>query len=127
MACIVIIPLILPIIVKLEELMLPVTDKLVPVAVPITGVTKVGLIDNTLLPEPVLVVTPVPPFNTGKAIPESVSARVPELVIGEPETDKKVGTVSATEVTTFDQVIAVLPPACEVNTCPAVPAVIGKL
>jgi hypothetical protein len=34
--------------------------------VPRTGVTKVGLVDNTLLPEPVDVVTPVPPANTGK-------------------------------------------------------------
>jgi hypothetical protein len=30
------------------------------------GVTKVGEVLNTLLPEPVLVVTPVPPFKTGK-------------------------------------------------------------
>lgn len=34
--------------------------------VPNAGDTKVGLFDNTLLPEPVDVVTPVPPFATGK-------------------------------------------------------------
>jgi len=35
------------------------------VGVPKTGVTNVGLVDNTVLPEPVLVVTPVPPDVTG--------------------------------------------------------------
>ena len=33
--------------------------------VPKAGVTSVGLLDNTLLPVPVEVVTPVPPFATG--------------------------------------------------------------
>jgi len=36
------------------------------VGVPSRGVTSVGLVDRTLLPEPVEVVTPVPPFATGK-------------------------------------------------------------
>ena len=36
------------------------------VGVPRIGVTSVGLVLRTLLPEPVLVVTPVPPFATGK-------------------------------------------------------------
>jgi hypothetical protein len=40
--------------------------------VPKTGVTRVGLVDNTTLPEPVLVVTPVPPRAT---------ASVPELML----------------------------------------------
>ena len=30
------------------------------------GVTSVGLVDKTLLPEPVEVVTPVPPAKTGR-------------------------------------------------------------
>jgi hypothetical protein len=34
--------------------------------VPNIGVTNVGLVDNTLSPVPVLVVTPVPPEATGK-------------------------------------------------------------
>jgi hypothetical protein len=34
--------------------------------VPKAGVTKVGELDNTLFPEPVDVVTPVPPAATGK-------------------------------------------------------------
>ena len=36
------------------------------VGVPKIGVTNVGLVDNTTLPEPVLLVTPVPPEATGK-------------------------------------------------------------
>ena len=35
------------------------------VGVPKIGVTNVGLVDSTLFPEPVLVVTPVPPDATG--------------------------------------------------------------
>jgi hypothetical protein len=76
---------------KLETGKLPVTpvDSGNPVAfvsvtlvgVPKTGVTKVGLVERTVLPDPVLVVTPVPPLATA-----SVPARVivPELVIGPP-------------------------------------------
>jgi hypothetical protein len=40
-------------------------DKSPLVGVPSTGVTSVGLVDRTVLPEPVEVVTPVPPFATG--------------------------------------------------------------
>jgi hypothetical protein len=36
------------------------------VGVPKTGVINVGLVESTLLPEPVLLVTPVPPDATGK-------------------------------------------------------------
>jgi hypothetical protein len=59
-------------------------------------------------PEPLLVrtlpevpgdVSPVPPFKTGSAVPEYEIARVPAPVIGEPDTDKKLGTVAATDVT----------------------------
>lgn len=39
--------------------------KVAEVGVPRIGVTSVGLVDNTLLPEPVDVVTPVPPLATG--------------------------------------------------------------
>lgn len=34
----------------------------------------VGLVASTTLPLPVLVVAPVPPFNTGNAVPEYVIA-----------------------------------------------------
>jgi hypothetical protein len=44
-------------------------------------------------------VWPVPPLATGRAVPERVTARVPVLVMGDPETLKKDGTVNATDVT----------------------------
>lgn len=40
------------------------------VAAPKVGVTNVGLVLNTTLPVPVLVIVPVPPEDTGKAVPE---------------------------------------------------------
>ena len=63
------------------------------------GVTSVGLVLRTLSPEPVEVVTPVPPLTTGKAVPDKPIASVPLVVIGEPEIDRNDGTVAATEVT----------------------------
>ena len=42
--------------------------------VPRAGVTKVGELLNTAFPEPVLVLTPVPPFATGR-IPETPLAK----------------------------------------------------
>jgi len=47
-------------------------------------------------------VSPVPPLATGSAVPERVTANVPDVVIGEPEMLKKLGTVIATEVTVPD-------------------------
>ena len=46
--------------------------------VPKAGVTRVGLLDNTLLPEPVEVVTPVPPRATGSVpvVPPSIGSPV---------------------------------------------------
>jgi len=67
--------------------------------VPSAGVTNVGLFDNTTLPDPVEDVTPVPPLATGKAVPDKLIAKVPELVIGLPATLKNAGTVAATLVT----------------------------
>jgi hypothetical protein len=57
------------------------------VGVPKIGVTSVGEVDNTLLPEPVLVVTPVPPLATAN-VPAKVI--VPEVVTGPPEVVKPV-------------------------------------
>ena len=45
------------------------------------------------------VVRPVPPLPVGSAVPESVIASVPTVVIGEPETERNEGTDAATEVT----------------------------
>ena len=47
----------------------------------------------------VTVVRPVPPFATGRAVPDKPTANVPLVVTGEPEIDKKLGTVIATDVT----------------------------
>jgi hypothetical protein len=69
------------------------------VGVPSNGVTNVGEVDNTTLPVPVEVVTPVPPLSTGKAVPLYEIANVPDVVMGDPVTDKNEGTVAATEVT----------------------------
>ena len=65
----------------------------------VTVPVNVGDALNTVLPDPVLVVTPVPPLRTGNAVPDKVIAKVPLVVMGEPATDKKVGTDAATEVT----------------------------
>jgi len=44
----------------------------------------------------VRVVRLVPPLATGKAVPDKVTANVPDEVIGEPATDKNAGTLIAT-------------------------------
>ena len=49
--------------------------------VPKTGATRVGPDERTLLPEPVLVVTPVPPLATA-SVPANVI--VPDVVMGPP-------------------------------------------
>jgi len=49
------------------------------VGVPKIGVTNVGEVDNTLLPEPVEVVTPVPPFATGR-VPVTLDAKLTNVV-----------------------------------------------
>jgi hypothetical protein len=45
------------------------------------------------------VIRPVPPLVTGKAVPDKETAKFPLVVIGDPVTDKNVGTVMPTEVT----------------------------
>ena len=60
---------------------------------------SVGAADSTVFPVPVLVVTPVPPFKTGSAVPDNVIAKVPLVVMGEPAIDKNAGTDAATDVT----------------------------
>jgi hypothetical protein len=54
------------------------------VGVPKMGVTRVGLVDNTLLPDPVLVVTPVPPLVTPN-VPARVTAPVVAVLGVNPE------------------------------------------
>lgn len=60
-------------------------DRLPEVGVPRTGVTSVGLVDNTTLPVPVEVVTPVPPLATGKVpVAPEVRLTVPSVCFNEP-------------------------------------------
>jgi hypothetical protein len=49
--------------------------KLPEVGVPSIGVTSVGLVASTFAPEPVEVVTPVPPFATGK-VPDTADVKL---------------------------------------------------
>jgi hypothetical protein len=91
------------------------------VGVPKTGVTKVGLVDNTLLPEPVLVVTPVPPLATGSVPVTPVLkgrpvALVRTSVVGVP----KLGVVSVGDVSVL--LVSVSVPAKVANV-----PVVGKV
>ena len=56
---------------------------------------NVGELLSTTLTEPVLLETPVPPLDTGNAVPESETEIVPFAVNGLPVTDKNAGTVNA--------------------------------
>ena len=60
-------------------------------------------------------VRPVPPLVVGRAVPERVIARVPLVVIGDPETERKAGTVCETEVTVPNPKV---PGVCHDNSFP---------
>ena len=68
----------------------------------------------------VVEVDPVPPFAVGRAVPERVTANVPVVVIGEPDTDRNEGTDIATEVTEPPLPVAemLMPPALFVIDTP---------
>jgi len=66
----------------------PVVVKEVAEASPRLGVDRVGEVERTTEPVPVDVVEPVPPFKTGRAVPERVIASVPEEVIGPPAIER---------------------------------------
>lgn len=53
--------------------------------VPKAGVTNVGLVESTTLPEPVEVVTPVPPFATGRVPVTPVLKGSPVQLVNVPE------------------------------------------
>ena len=59
--------------------------KVPEVGVPNIGVTKVGDVDNTLFPEPVEVVTPVPPLATGKVPVTPVVKGRPVKLVATPD------------------------------------------
>ena len=67
--------------------------------VPIFGVTRVGLVDRTTFPLPVLVVTPVPPLATGRVpVTPVVSGRPVAFVSTAAEGVPKAGVVSEGDV-----------------------------
>ena len=64
----------------------PVTFVITPEAgVPRAGVTNVGLVDKTTLPEPVEVVTPVPPLATGSVPVTPVVKGKPVVLVNTPD------------------------------------------
>jgi hypothetical protein len=75
------------------------------------------------------VVVPVPPLATGSAVPEYAMAKVPEVVMGLPVTDRNAGTVAATEVTVPEPpeanaaiaavVVRTVAPVCTIGTISA--------
>ena len=59
--------------------------KVAEVGVPRTGVTSVGLVERTLAPVPVDVVTPVPPLATGKVPVTPVVKGKPVRLVAVPD------------------------------------------
>ena len=107
---------------KVGQVNVPVL-KLPALGIPKLGVTSTGEIDNTTLPLPVLVLTPVPPFVIGSGVPLKLIAKVPLEVIGEPLTLKNDGTLNATLVTVPPPV----PPPDTVAQLTVVPLVVKYL
>jgi len=60
-------------------------ERLVPVAAPMTGVTRVGLVDSTTATVPVLAATPVPPLATGSVPVTPVVNGNPAQLVSVPE------------------------------------------
>jgi hypothetical protein len=99
--------------------------------VPKAGDTKVGLLDNTTLPEPVDAVTPVPPLATGKVpVTPVVSGSPVTLVItplaGVPKAGvTSVGLLERTALPVPVDVVTPVPPRAT-ERVPVVPAIIGR-
>jgi hypothetical protein len=91
------------------------------VGVPRTGVTSVGLVDNTFAPEPVLVVTPVPPEATG-------SVPVTPVVRGKPVAFVRVAEVGVprTGVTSVGLVAKTFAPEPVLVVTPVPPEATGR-
>ena len=99
------------------------------VGVPRIGVTSVGLVDSTVLPVPVLVVTPVPPLATAK-VPAKVI--VPAAVIGPPEVVRPVvppdtSTLVTVPVPPAEMYSTSVAPTFTAKTLPALPAYVGNM
>ena len=90
--------------------------------VPSIGVTSVGLLDKTLLPVPVLVVTPLPPFRTGRVPVTPVVSGNPVALVNTP--DCGVPNIGVTNVGLLDKTL--LPEPVDVVT-PVPPLRTGKV
>ena len=91
------------------------------VGVPKIGVTNVGLVDRTFAPEPVLVVTPVPPLATG-------SVPVTPVVSGKPVAFVRVPDVGVPRigVTSVGLVASTFAPEPVLVVTPVPPEVTGS-
>ena len=80
--------------------------------VPSAGVTSVGEVDSTLLPEPVEVVTPVPPLSTGSVPVTPVLSGSPVALVSTPEAGvPSAGLVNVGEVSVTPAKVATVPPS----------------
>lgn len=101
------------------------------VGVPKIGVTRVGLVDRTFAPEPVLVVTPVPPLATGNdPVTPVVKGRPVAFVrvaeVGVPKIGvTNVGLVDKTTLPVPVLVVTPVPPLAT-GSVPVTPVVSGK-
>ena len=84
------------------------------VGVPKIGVTSVGLVDKTVLPVPVEVVTPVPPLATG-SVPVTLVAKFTKVVDVEPVPPLAMGSVPVTLVARLTKVVELEPVPPEVT------------
>ena len=86
------------------------------VGVPSKGVTSVGDVDKTTEPVPVEVVTPVPPFKTGRVPVTPVDKGKPVKLVATPEVGvpsngvTKVGDVDRTTEPVPVEVVTPVPP-----------------
>jgi hypothetical protein len=92
------------------------------VGVPKTGVTSVGEVDNTLLPEPVEVVTPVPPLATGKVPVTPVVNGSPVKLVATPEAG-----VPSAGVTSVGDVESTTEPVPVLVVTPVPPFATGRI
>jgi hypothetical protein len=101
------------------------------VGVPSTGVTSVGLVDKTLLPEPVEVVTPVPPLATGRVPVTPVVRGSPVVLVNTPDVGvpnsgvTSVGLVESTVLPVPVEVVTPVPPLAT-GSVPVTPVVKGR-
>jgi len=99
--------------------------------VPMFGVVNAGLVERTLLPEPVLVVTPVPPLATGRVPVTPVVTGKPVQFVSTPADGVPMfgvvsaGLVERTLLPEPVELVTPVPPLATANV-PVTPVVIGN-